>query len=260
MQLLNCQNSIKEKEYDMSFNDANDEVPRKTLVMFFLIDVSGSMYGEKIGCVNDTMRELLPEMKDLSDKNPDAIVKLAVMKFSYEGVWETPFPVDFDDYNWNDLVADGPTALGDACKKLNDKLSREEFLQDKVGHLAPVIILLSDGEPNDDFSDGIEILKRNGWFNVAIKVAIGIGSDYNKDILIDFTGSKELVIDAQNSDMLKKMIKFVAVKSSEISSSNGDVTDKQKGQTEGQKQMIENVQDALEEAEDEGTNDIPGFI
>ena len=42
------------------------EIPRKTLVMFFLIDTSGSMEGEKIASLNDAMREILPDIKKIS--------------------------------------------------------------------------------------------------------------------------------------------------------------------------------------------------
>jgi uncharacterized protein YegL len=36
-------------------------MPRRTVVIFFLIDTSGSMYGNKIGSVNSSMEEILPE-------------------------------------------------------------------------------------------------------------------------------------------------------------------------------------------------------
>ena len=198
----------------MGFGDANDNVARRTLVMFFLIDVSGSMYGEKIGCVNETMRELLPEMKTISDKNADADIKLAVMQFSASARWETQFAVAFEDYSWNDLEANGPTALGEACELLNEKLSTSEdgFLQDKVGNLPPAIILLSDGGATDDFYSGLDKLKQNKWFKHAMKAAIGIGSDYDKNILADFTGSSELVVDVENAREIKRWFRHFGVR------------------------------------------------
>ena len=36
----------------MSLYDDVVEVPRRTMVLFFLVDTSGSMYGTKIGTVN----------------------------------------------------------------------------------------------------------------------------------------------------------------------------------------------------------------
>jgi len=42
------------------------ELPRKTMIMFFLIDTSGSMDGDKIASLNDAMREMLPDIQDIS--------------------------------------------------------------------------------------------------------------------------------------------------------------------------------------------------
>ena len=43
------------------FDDA-EEIAKKSMVLFFLIDCSGSMGGSKIGTVNSVMEELIPEM------------------------------------------------------------------------------------------------------------------------------------------------------------------------------------------------------
>jgi uncharacterized protein YegL len=44
-------------------------IPRRTMVLFFLVDTSGSMYGDKIGAVNEAIREVIPEIKDISSEN-----------------------------------------------------------------------------------------------------------------------------------------------------------------------------------------------
>ena len=68
------------------------EIPRKTMVMFFLLDTSGSMEGDKIASLNDAMRETLPDLRDISDRNADAIIKLAVLDFAMGTEWVTPVP------------------------------------------------------------------------------------------------------------------------------------------------------------------------
>ena len=135
----------------MALLDEAVEITRKTMVMFFMIDTSGSMDGTSIGQVNDAMREVIPDLKDISDENADAKIKLAVMTFDSNVKWITPAPVDLEDFKWSNLDAGGVTALGEACKELNTKLSRDSFLQDAVGVYAPVILLISDGAPTDDF-------------------------------------------------------------------------------------------------------------
>ena len=68
------------------------EVPRKTMILFFLVDTSGSMEGDKIASLNDAMRELLPDVKNISDSNADAFIKLAVLDFASGTEWVTPKP------------------------------------------------------------------------------------------------------------------------------------------------------------------------
>ena len=51
----------------MSLNDAVEAIPRKTMVLFFLIDTSGSMEGAKIGAVNAAIEEVIPELREISE-------------------------------------------------------------------------------------------------------------------------------------------------------------------------------------------------
>ena len=44
----------------MSLLDDVESVPRRTMTLFFVIDTSGSMVGNKIGAVNDAVINVLP--------------------------------------------------------------------------------------------------------------------------------------------------------------------------------------------------------
>ncbi len=37
------------------------------------------MYGDKIDSVNDAIQETVPDLRDLSDSNPDAAIKVAAL-------------------------------------------------------------------------------------------------------------------------------------------------------------------------------------
>jgi len=208
----------------MSLNDAVEAIPRKSMVLFFLIDTSGSMAGSKIGAVNAAIEEVIPELKDLSANNADAEVKIAALEFSCSARWLTEQgPVPVDNFCWRYVDAGGNTAMGEAFRKLNDALSTKAFMQEAVGSFAPAIFLLSDGEPTDNFGGGLAELKLNNWFKAAIKVAVAIGDDANNARLAEFTGSTESVLEVHNSTMLKKMIKFVSVRVSQIASKSVQV-------------------------------------
>ena len=223
----------------MSFSDAIDEIARKTVVCFFLIDVSKSMKDEKIAAVNNTMRDLLPDVKKFSDNNPDAQIKIAIMKISDKPEWITPRPMDFDEFSWSDLCAnDCASNFGEAFRMLNCKLDKNEFLEDKVGNLAPFLCLLSDGGPTDDFYGGLDELKKNRWFRHAIKIAIAIGDDADKQVLADFTEYPEFVLEVKTKEQLKKMIKFVYVKS--LKRAFGQINHKKLAEDLAEVKMIEN--------------------
>ncbi|MBD5099612.1 MAG: hypothetical protein HDT35_08775, partial [Clostridiales bacterium] len=144
----------------MGLYDEVVEVPRRTMVLFFLVDTSGSMKGEKIGTVNTAIEEIVPELKDISETNADAQIKIATLAFSTGARWVDDAPVAAEEFRWNYLDADGVTDLGEACRKLNEKLSRNEFMSDATGSFAPAIFLISDGEPTDDYKRGLEKLRQ----------------------------------------------------------------------------------------------------
>ena len=63
-------------------------------------------------------------------------------------LWHVETPTAVDDFVWNDLEAYGRTDLGAAIRLLSLELTPE-----KMGRraLPPVIVLLSDGTPTDDW-------------------------------------------------------------------------------------------------------------
>lgn len=225
----------------MSLLDEVVSVPRRTMTLFFLIDTSGSMEGNKIGAVNDAVANVLPMLNEISAENPDAEIKVAALEFSSGTNWLYSEPKLASEFIWQDVKASGLTSLGAACVELSSKLSRGEFMQAASGSFAPAIILLSDGGPTDDFESGLKKLKDNNWFKAAIKIAIAIGDDADKDVLKQFTGNAEAVFTVHNIDALKQIIRVVAVTSSQIGSKSCTT-----GETTKQDQVIEEVKDAID--------------
>jgi len=198
-------------------------IPRRTMVLFFLVDTSGSMSGDKIGAVNEAIREVLPEINDISSENADAQIKIAVLDFSSGAHWIYDKPVEADQFVWNNLEVGGLTDMGVAFKMLNEKLSRTEFMSDITGSYAPAIFMMSDGAPTDDYKKELEELRKNKWFKVGIKVAVAIGDDANTDILKEFTGNEECVVKVRTPESLRKMIRFASVTASQIGSKSSGV-------------------------------------
>ena len=248
--------AVKADAYEDDFLDAM-EPAKKSMTIFFLIDVSGSMKGTKIGSLNGTMEELLPSLIGVGEASTD--VKIAIMKFSTDVEWVTPEPVRIEEYQyWNRLEAEGLTFMGDAFLELSKKLSRSSFLNSPSISFAPVIFLLSDGSPNDDWKKGLETLKQNKWFQHGLKIALGIGSKVNMDVLRAFTGNDELAVQAKNADQLRELIKLLAVTSSQIGSRSLALVDNGGGQQPGEEVVAMAKQQVLVEEIRSGAKDILG--
>lgn len=193
-----------------------DPTPRKKLVLFFLIDTSGSMTGSKIGQVNQAVEEALPKIRNLGGSDADIYFAPIVFGEKVEWVYESPQSVE--TARWDRISANGMTPLGAAFREVNKKMSRAAYLTSPHGSFAPVVFLLTDGYPNDDWITGLKLLKNNKWFKKALKIAVGVGNDADMDMLRQFVNDPELAIMLTNGENLSKLIQFILVTSSEIGS------------------------------------------
>ena len=198
-------------------------VSRKSLVIFFLIDTSGSMKGKKMGELNTVMEELIPEIRRVGEA--DTEVKVAVLTFSTDVRWMYSTPIPIEDFEWARLRANGVTSMGAAFKELSLRMSRNSFLNSPSLSFAPVIFLMTDGYPSDDYREGLKELQSNSWYKFGLKAALGIGNEANDDVLAEFTGSKDTVVHAYSGGQLAQMIKIIAVTSSQIGSKSMTLSD-----------------------------------
>lgn len=197
---------------------------RRVLNLFLMIDTSGSMSGEKIAAVNDAIRNVIPIIASINEDNPDAEIKISALTFSDSCNWITSVPVVASDFHWTDLEAEGWTCMGEATRELGRKLSHKRgFLTSASGSYAPVVIMLSDGIPTDDFSGAMTGIMNNNWFRHSMRIAIAIGSDADIDVLKQFTGNSELVFRVHNIDALKAVIKATVITSSMVASRSSSV-------------------------------------
>lgn len=233
----------------------------KILPIIYVLDASGSMEGARIAAVNSAMHETVEVLKEVAAENSNAELKIGVLQFSSGAKWITEKGLIFiDDYYWNDLIAGGLTDFGCALDELYNKLSREVFLSDEAGYFKPVIIFMSDGEPTDDYRSALERVNRtNKWYKVSTKIAIGVGDDADTDVLKEIAGNSEAVIKVTDLETLKKLIRAVSVRATEIGTKSRleedntgaiknavdeDLSDK------GQYEIVENKEVIPQEVED----------
>lgn len=190
------------------------ELASRPLHFFWIVDCSGSMYGEKIGTVNHAIQSTIPEMADAAKNNPNAQLLVRTLKFATGASWVTSNPVNIEDFAWDDLDASGVTDLGLALDMLAAQLTIPP-MTDRA--LPPVLVLLSDGQPTDDYKKSLDKLLSLPWGKKAVRIAIAIGQDADNDVLEQFTGNRELVLQANNPQALTKMIKWASTAASLVS-------------------------------------------
>jgi len=221
-------------------------VPRRVMTLFFIVDTSGSMGGNKIGGLNQAIREVLPMLDDISASNADAEIKITMLEFSSGARWVYETPKSGSDFIFQDFEVSRLTDLGQAYQALNEKLSRKDsgFMTETTGAFAPALLLMSDGAPTDNWQSPLKTLKENKWFQSAIKVAIAIGDDADKEVLKEFTGNIEAVIETHNVNALKTIIRTVSVTASQIGSQSSTVGNKTK-----QDAVVAAVTDVVEDTD-----------
>lgn len=198
------------------------ELASRPLHFFWIVDCSGSMYGEKIGTVNNAIQSVIPEMVDAANNNPNAQLLIRTLQFSTGASWVTANPVPVEDFAWDDLEAGGVTDLGKAFELLAAQLTIPPMSERA---LPPVLVLLSDGQPTDDYKKSLEKLLHLPWGKKAVRIAISIGQDADDTVLTEFTGNRELVLQANNAAMLTKMIKWASTAASLVSAPASRVAD-----------------------------------
>lgn len=209
------------EETDVKEDDPLDTLPpaKKSMVLFFLVDVSSSMKGERINTMNQAMADVLPELIGVGGDNTE--VRVAVLAFGSGFEWITPEPMVLEEYQrWRSLEADGVTDLGAALVELNKKMSRKSFLQSPSLSYAPVVFLITDGYPTDNYKAGLETIRQNNWFKYGIKLALALGNGVDMKVLEEFTGDPELVVKANNLEEMKMLVRAISVTSSQIGSSS----------------------------------------
>jgi len=234
--------------------DNTDVLPRRVMTLFLLVDSSGSMtVNGRIAQVNAAIEEMQPLLREVSDENADAEIRIAVLEFSTGCKWVTNGAESLDTFFWNDLTASGVTEMGAAFLELESKLSRMQFLASSTGSFAPAIILLSDGAPTDNWEAGLAALRKNNWFKNAMKIAVAV-ADADMSVMSAFTGSPETVVLVKDDrETLKKLLNRLVVIASTIQS---------RSKTSGQGDNDESIatQNAIDAVQGTVVNDTSGSI
>lgn len=101
-------------------------IARQELHVLFAIDNSGSMDGEKIGAVNNAIRDVMAIMPEIQEDTADAVIKISALTFSDSAEWVYSEPKCVEDFRWRDVSAEGVTDLSSAYDEMAGYLCKKD--------------------------------------------------------------------------------------------------------------------------------------
>lgn len=147
----------------------------RRLPVYILLDVSGSMTGTPIEAVRQGVKSLLADLRN----DPSALESafLSVITFS-DGAKQVAPLTDLAEFREPEIRAGGPTHLGAALKLLLERVPQEvrKTSETVKGDYRPIIFLLTDGEPTDDYEPYAQQVREAKLGNV-IALACGMAAE-----------------------------------------------------------------------------------
>lgn len=207
----------------MAFDPTKHKPPKaKKLPVVLLLDVSGSMSGEKINTMYDSVVEMVNSFVALQVK--ETIIDVAIITFGSSVDLHTPYTavVDLQNQGISKFRADGMTPMGTALEMAKDMIDDKDTTPSNI--YRPAVILVSDGQPNDSWKRPLEKFITDGRSAKCQRFAIAIGNDADKSVLSQFTGNSTNVLFAEDAaDVADCFQKFTMSVSTRVTSQNPNV-------------------------------------
>jgi uncharacterized protein YegL len=187
----------------------------RRLPVYLLLDTSGSMSGEPIESVKNGMQVLVSALR----QDPYALETAYLSVITFDSTARQVVPLtELSDFQMPDLRATATTSLGAALQLLAETSDQEvkKSTADQKGDWRPVVFIMTDGEPTDDWRQGLAEFKKRK-FGIVVACAAGMGA--NTSILQEITESV-VQLDTADSKTISAFFKWV---SASVSSSSRSV-------------------------------------
>ena len=208
--------------------------PKRVLPLILLTDTSSSMR-EWMGELNTAIRDMLGTLKE--QESLKAEIHISFITFGNGGANLHTALTPVSNIEFNNFTEGGMTPLGGALRIAKEMVENREIIPSKS--YAPIILLLSDGAPNDNgWENEMYRFINDGRSKKCMRMSLGIGRDYDYDVLKRFSSSGE-VYEAKDSTNIIDFFKFMTMTIKEKTlSTDFNATDFIKGINEDYKKIV----------------------
>ena len=197
----------------MAFDPSKYTVAKaKPLPVVLLLDTSSSMNagGEqsKIVELDSAVRDMIKDFAH--EEQLETEIQVSVITFGYNGVQLALPYTNASKVEMKKLEAQGNTPMGMALRMAKDMIEDKETTPSRA--YRPLVILCSDGAPNDDWEDPMDNFIKDGRSSKCDRMAMAIGSDANETVLKRFIeGTENPLFHAKDASSMHKFFKFVTM-------------------------------------------------
>lgn len=180
----------------------------KMLPVILLLDVSSSMsYDHKISELNSSVREMLETFK--GEQVIQAEIYVSIITFGSEVKVHTEL-TPARDIVYQDLNARGMTYMGRALDVAYDMIEDRNKIPKNA--YRPVVVLVSDGEPNDEnWEKKLEKFTTQGRSSKCDRWSLAIGADANINMMKSFLDHPEKeVCYVEDAADIHKFFRFIS--------------------------------------------------
>ncbi|MBL9042736.1 MAG: VWA domain-containing protein [Myxococcales bacterium] len=184
-------------------------VAARPLPVILLADVSGSMAAAgKIDSLNQAVREMVAAFAE--EDRSRAIITVGVITFGSGGAKLHQPLCPAHEMTWQGLAAAGNTPLGAALNLATELMEDQAQIPSRA--YRPTVVLVSDGQPNDEWEEPLARLHSSPRASKAERFALAIGDDADCEMLQRFLGSPEArVFRAHEARQIKQFFRWVTM-------------------------------------------------